>query len=866
MRKFILDTRDDIVHAVSKISTSNRIWTDDQLLRKLRTLSINGAANLTRDELNRKLGPANKNINGFEWPPLGLYRHHWSSHNKLRCAYFLLGKPAQPGVIIGDPGWGKVKFPQEAAAGDMGEPATRQPSTKPPPRNQRRGRVQLGSTGETPHGKRQQKDRNAEPPETADLIVSKNQEQLILRVSQIEDLTVENGELNEMITNLQSEKAAVEEENEELRNQVASLRASDETEDQVVSEEKVNEGAKQLRSLLRQLGRTNETKRRVLKRLVGILSPHERAILVAELKVEDITDVCLERLAAEIDDLAKATGMRHEDATLAIFDHNGMPKLQPALDQFAYALKRPNGNYTQDSLLVNVLRTLVISPSSQVKLQQARSALDEGRPWRSDHQRDKSKPGHPYVRPALSPILTVEGEPSELSNFCERLRRQQEMSVLTAAASIVQSRLGGSKTTTPLIMSSLALEFIGGVAATGNEFGTKLAITLSSKSNKEILKLIGEKYAAGVVRLMSEDVRRGAVTFLIIGDNYAVIRWTAHNRYDKDFTQIANTFSLIAYSVSCSPEYPLQTTPERPPAHPRQISFDQTLDFFWKNRHAFIPEDETLIVDLGKIGGLDSSLFPRDLSDGFASLKDFLILQSLLARSSSVNDLDSVVLTEFARKMRGAGLPGVDKMVLFDAEIFLVTVTRGLLKYDDDVKTVCLLLASFHLQKHGLESMLADPTLLTRIWAPFFTLVLNYRSRHFREQARNLGKSASESHSLDATDEELDETMRALSPFQESGDDDSSHGIDQDDVVDLVSDAVGTYEEDDGDEEAGTSSKADEKNHGSRLASSRRRARSVAEPKQGAKGPSWTRRHGEEGQAKDKLRPAPPHRPPPVRG
>ena len=141
-----LDVTDPIVRAVVATCTEGEVWMDERFKAELVKRGVDGAAELTLEELNLKLGP--KRSDEYISRMHGLYRRHYRSNiSEFRCAYFIVSERDRDKLVDTR----SIPFPTSR---DINEPnvGERRVPTLPADRRQT-GAKKKGcrqATGETP--------------------------------------------------------------------------------------------------------------------------------------------------------------------------------------------------------------------------------------------------------------------------------------------------------------------------------------------------------------------------------------------------------------------------------------------------------------------------------------------------------------------------------------------------------------------------------------------------------------------------------------------------------------------------------------------------------------------------------------------
>jgi hypothetical protein len=487
-----------------------------------------------------------------------------------------------------------------------------------------------------------------------------------------------------------------------------------------------------------------------------------------------------------------------------LFDQTtGLPNDVSAEEQVGLIYKYP--------LLYSIIKRLTFSGSFLKKTANAQAAADrEAGPaddggdiikvpgFRFDYRKDDQGI---FIKPTLSGDGLIDFVKQRAHRIASGICFHASMLVSTSSRGTVQTKVG--------LLMSLALVWLGRMSNLGASYVSRIGIGAGRTTIFNMRLKVAAMYAASVIftiaRLVWEIESYG---LLFVTDNYALLQWAAHKQANTNFTSISDTMTFMVYPMKGRGI--LNRNPQRPPAMPKFFDGLLLLKFFAEHHAAFCPKSPTMTVDPTSTGVFNATLFPRDEESGYASLKDFFPLPSLLAKSSKITDLLNVVMVAMKNVMMKVGLDSDDFFVLVDGEPALLFDVAAKLKYDD-VNMVAVLLAVFHLQKHLVEDSFMDHKNFTHIYAPFLVFCMNYRAAHFQSLMNKKAavQPEDEDEELEEEDQEtiskVSKGLARLDVFSNEGEtvdeEQQRRVVTEDDVHNLYIDEVDDEEEEEEEEE-----------------------------------------------------------------
>ena len=432
----------------------------------------------------------------------------------------------------------------------------------------------------------------------------------------------------------------------------------------------------------------------------------------------------------------------------------------------------------------------------------AETALADGRPFRFDYEKSEQptpyksarNPKVYYKRPETSADIDPETGTSPLEDRIKSRKSRVAANVQVLAAFCVMARSAGRFVTPIGLLMSLVLSWIGNVSSAGASFLSTMCICLSRVEVSRIVDELASRYRRNVSpppsirrtfdllwpqvipRLIAMAASMYS-TFLFSFDNYTYLQWGHHKKADEDFTRAADTLTLMVYAVpvSANAAHNPRTDIDRPRAHPDKLQSGRVQAFYDKYGAIFAtassPRRAAASVD---IFCRDDFPFDESNPSRVASLKDITVLESLVAKSSMVQHLKDIAVVALNHYMEQANFP-TDMFVVVDGEPALnfdVLTER----HPELTSNIVVLLAIFHLQKHGLEDLFADPAYFDEITGPFLVTVMNYRAKYFQTI---LNQHREQQQHDDSDDLAADGTARALlhiNPLAEDGPSDNEDG------------------------------------------------------------------------------------------
>jgi hypothetical protein len=526
----------------------------------------------------------------------------------------------------------------------------------------------------------------------------------------------------------------------------------------------------------------------------------------------------VEKAGEQFEAFKEEAGDSQTDTFKRLFDHQtGLPRDVSVEEQVRVLNKYP--------LLASIIKRLTFSGSFLKKTANAQAAAareaaavddddddnnnnnnnnnktPEG--FRFDHTRHEKKADGSkgdFVKPTLSGAALIDCVKGRLHEVASRMCFHACMLVSTSSRGTVQTTVG--------LLMSLALVWLGRMSQLGASYVSRIGIGAGRTTIFNMRLKVAAIYATNVVIMINLLVwQLQSFGLLFVTDNYALLQWAAHKQTNTNFTSISDTMTFMVYPMKGRGI--LNRDPQRPPAMPPSFDALLLLKFFAKHHASYCPKSPTMTVDPTSTGVFNATLFPPDEEIGYASLKDFFPLPSLLAKSSKITDLLGVVMVAIKKVMSSVWLAKDDLFVLVDGEPFLLFDVAAKLVFGD-VNMVAVLLAVFHLQKHLVEDSFMDQKNFTQIYGPFLVFCMNYRASHFQTLLNKRAVVQPEDDDEEVEEDAQEAVTRDMRQFDVFSHKDETvdemrqrKGVTEDDVQNSFIDAVDDDEEEEEEEEEG---------------------------------------------------------------
>jgi hypothetical protein len=380
------------------------------------------------------------------------------------------------------------------------------------------------------------------------------------------------------------------------------------------------------------------------------------------------------------------------------------------------------------AFLLSVVRGLLICESSRAQDARMIAAIKANKSIQLQYGRNEG-------------VLKYEKVPkAKLEEMKAQRDLKRDAQLLTITTILVAARSGGTKILQMGFFLSLTLSFIGGLSNSALGFATFVGVASSHETIRGWVLVMRRRWMATYFINLAARAKVGVLT---IFDNWVPLQW-AKTPDGSTFTNAVSSISIIAYPIPPEETANLDVSPNRPSAmlcvkDPKLMR--NLRAFFNENLDYIRPRGKAMRIEVRGIGSFERAAFPMLAPSGYAArLRDFTVLPSLKAKSSSVADTKNVVLAFINELYDKLPCSGTDQLTLVDGEPFGIIDTLSALD-PDLVSHIVALLAVFHLQKHLFENHFCDPVDFWRLWAPI-CIALDFRSEHMHTTAARLKKTA----------------------------------------------------------------------------------------------------------------------------